>query len=251
MGGGELWVCGRGGRINRPHGSPRGGGIGIEAVVSLRREVAKRLADGRLDEIAAMSDESKNVISAVVSRLYEADALLRWRAADALGRVTSRVAQRDPGAIRELLKKLAWSLNEESGATAWGAPQAIGEVTRRDPELSKEYYPLLISYLHHDEVYLETDILVHGVLHSLGRLAEGRDGLGVNAVEPLMGLLRDGDATTRGMAVWALGRIGDGRAREALSGMVGDEARLERYEDGEMVETTVGELAREGLGRLG
>lgn len=208
------------------------------------------LDEGRLDEIAALSDESPNVVSAVVSRLYAADALTRFRAADALGRVASRLIATRRGRVEELLKKLAWSLNEESGATAWGAPHAIGEVARCDSELAREYTPLLVSYLNHDETYLETDIMVHGVVHALGRVCAKYPEMGSLATESLIPLVRDDDAITRMLAAWALGCTGDGRAREPLAQVTGDATPVERYVDGRMESTDVGTVAREALASL-
>lgn len=208
------------------------------------------LAEGRLDEVAALSDQEGNVVSAVVSRLYEADALARFRAADALGRTSARVMQRERGAIERLLEKLSWSLNEESGATAWGAPQGIGEVILCDAHWAADYCPLLVSYLDHDDVYLDTDIMVHGVTHALGRVGGRYPQVGGSAVDSLLRRLGDHDETTRGLAAWALGAIGDARAAEPLESLVRDSAQLQRYVDGEMVSTDVGTLAREALAAL-
>ncbi len=218
--------------------------------MNLRRQVAKLLAEGRLDEIAALSETSPNVVSAVVSRLYEADTLARFRAADALGRVSARVMGKDRAAVEQLLRKLAWSLNEESGATAWGAPHAIGEVARCDATWASQYHPLLLSYLDHAEVYLGTDILVHGVVWGLGRVGERYPEIGATSVGALVGRLGDEDAMTRGLAVEALGRVGDAGAKEPLLSLVEDGTEVERYVEGQMVRATVGGIARAGLERL-
>ncbi len=223
---------------------------GIQGVVNLRRNVAKLLQEGRLDEVAELSDGSGLVMSAVVSRLYEADALARFRAADALGRVSSRVMLRDRGAVEQLLRKLAWSLNEESGATAWGAPHAIGEVARLDAEWASQYNPLLLSYLDDDEVYLGTEIMVHGVVWALGRIGERYSEVGKGSVDALVARLRDEDAITRGGAMVALGRIGDARAKDALLSCVDVEAVVARYVDGQMRREALGGMARGALERL-
>jgi len=208
------------------------------------------LSDGRLDEIAALSDESPNVVSALMSRLYEADALTRFRAADALGRVSDRLKERKRDRVEELLKKLSWALNEESGATAWGAPHAIGEVSRCDPAWASRFFPLLRSYLDHDELYLGTDIMVHGVVYAMGRVGERFPDVGRTGVESLIPLLRDDDVTTRAMAIWSLGCIGDARAREPLMDLVGDPTRVERYVQGAMESTDLGTLARGAVDSL-
>ncbi|HNS95968.1 MAG TPA: HEAT repeat domain-containing protein [Polyangiaceae bacterium] len=218
--------------------------------MSLRKKVANLLAQGQLDEIAALTDTTPTVASAVTSRLYDADALARFRAADALGRVAARIITSHRVSVEQLLHKLAWALNEESGATAWGAPHAMGEIARIDPTLASQYQPLLLSYLDDEEVYLGTDIMVHGVVWALGRVGERFPELGAAAVPALLKRLQDPDDSTRALSVEALGRIGDGRAKEPLLAQTGDETRVERYLDGQMVPVSIKTLAVAALERL-
>ena len=218
--------------------------------MSLRRDIAKLLAEARFDEIEALADTSPAVLSALTSRLYEADARDRFRAAEALGRAARRVWATRPEKVSTLLTKLVWSLNDESGATAWGAPQAIGEVVRNHDGLATEYGTLLGSYLDNEDIALETDIMVHGLVYALGRVGERHASVGRAAVPTLVRHLRDPDATTRGLAVWALGMVGDGGVVEQLGPMVDDPTPMQRYEAGEMVDTSVGELARAALARV-
>jgi hypothetical protein len=208
------------------------------------------LAEARFDEIEALADRSSAVLSALTSRLYEADARDRFRAAEALGRASRRWWGKEPDRVSTLLRKLVWSLNDESGATAWGAPQAIGEVVRNDAALAAEYAPLLISYLDNEDIALETDIMVQGLVYALGRVGEKHRLIGQECVPTLIRHLRDPDPTTMGLAVWALGLVGDARAVEVLGPLMDDATPMQRYEAGEMADTSIGALAREALVRV-
>jgi HEAT repeat protein len=107
-----------------------------------------------------------------------------------------------------------------------------------------------LSYLDDDEVYLGTEIMVHGVVWALGRIGETHSDLGKGSVDALVARLGDEDLTTRGAAVVALGRIGDARAKEALLSCVDDERVVERYVEGEMRLEALGVMARGALERL-
>jgi len=218
--------------------------------VSLRKDIATLIEAGRLDEIASLAERSSSVPTILMSRLYDADALSRWRAADAMGRACAVVARRDPAKVRQVLQRLVWALNDESGTTGWGVPQAIGEIICRDPELAGEFAPMLIAYLQHEDVAVGTDVLVHGVLHAIGRAAERDADLVRPAVPALQSLLADTNATTRGLAAWALGRIHATEASMHVQALLEDAAPAELYQAGELVRTDVATLAREALAAL-
>jgi hypothetical protein len=209
------------------------------------------LQANRLDEIEAMADTTRGLTSALLSRLYQADACDRWRAAEAVGRVAGRLWARQPGQVERLLAKLVWALNDESGATGWGVPQALGEVVRNDAKLARDYLPLLQSYLDSEDIGLGTDILVHGTVYAIGRVGEAHPELAGTAGAKLERLLHTSDATTRGLAAWALGRMQAPGAWPLLVGrLTEDDAAVQLYEGGNMRETTVGQIAHQTLQRM-
>lgn len=218
--------------------------------MSLRKDIAKLVEAGSLDQIAALAQESSAVPTMLMSRLYAADALTRWRAADAMGRSCALIWKRDPAKVRQLLQRLIWALNDESGTTGWGVPQAIGEVIRTDEDLAKEFAPMLVAYLHDDDVAVGTDVLVHGVVHALGRTGERYEDAVRRAEPALMARLADENATTRGLAAWALGRMRATGASDAVRALCEDAAAAERYDAGELVHTNVAAMAQEALEAL-
>lgn len=208
------------------------------------------IESGSLDDVAAAAEASSSVPTLLMSRLYSAEALTRWRAAEAMGRACEVVGRREPGKVRQVLQRLVWALNDESGTTGWGVPQAIGEVIRTDRALAQEFAPMLIAYLEDEDVAVGTGVLVHGVVHALGRIGERHEDAVKPSVPALRALLGDSDATTRGLAVWALGKLRAADAAEPIARMCGDDAVAQRYEAGQVVTTTVGEIAKEALAAL-
>lgn len=79
--------------------------------------------------------------------LFETDPLLRWRTIEAMGYVAAEVGRRDIEAVRRLIRRLLWLMNDESGGICWHAPEAIAEVLFRVPMLIDEFSNILISFL--------------------------------------------------------------------------------------------------------
>lgn len=44
---------------------------------------------------------------------------MRWRAIEGMGAVAHRMAGEDPEAVRNILRNLLWTINEESGGIGW------------------------------------------------------------------------------------------------------------------------------------
>jgi hypothetical protein len=179
--------------------------------------------------------------------LYSPDDRLRFQAALDLGGYAEEQWNSNPDGVRELLRRLSWSLNEESGATGWGAPEAIGEISARIPEMEKLYGSVFPGYLSHEEVFLDNAVLDTGALWAIGRLGPGSSA-DVPALDlDLPRFLASESASVRGAAVFAVDRLGRSTLQGAVSGLVSDEAQLVLPIDGAVRELTVAELARAAM----
>lgn len=131
----------------------------------------------------------------------------RDRAAWALGEAAAVVAKENMESIRVLVRRLMWSLNEESGNLGWGAPEALGCILAAVPVLAKEYGGLLLSYAHdtgREDNYLDYAPLRAGVLRGAARLAETAPDIVAGRLAGPIACLRDTDPQVRGMAVLAV-----------------------------------------------
>lgn len=151
----------------------------------------------------------RKVIQGLFSALCHPEEEIKRRAVTAMGIIVADWAEEDPEPAREIIRRLLWSLNEESGSIGWGAPEAIGEILARDESLAREYTPILLSYMQEDGNYLEYELLQRGLLWGIGRLAEMRPQLlrDLKADILLLPYLKSPDAQVRCLAVRALERI--------------------------------------------
>jgi len=117
-------------------------------------------------------------INVLFSFLCSADKSIKARAVIAMGEVVSKMAESDLESARTVMRRLVWSLNEESGWIGWGSAEAMGEIMARNETLAKEYHNLLISFVTEgNNNYLLYDKLREEVVLGLKRLAQTRPGL--------------------------------------------------------------------------
>ena len=199
--------------------------------------------------------DGREAAGPLLSLLPHAD--LRNRAAVALGMVTAGLAEREPEAARNLMRRLMWHMNEESGNIGWGIPEAFAEILARSPLLAGEFHRILLSYIvdtGHDDNYCDHAVLRRSCYWAVGRLARDHPELCQAALPSLILGLEDADVPFRGFAAWALGQFpAPFRAVPALRRLAesGEKTLCEVF-DGEHTRSfSVGELARQALGPVG
>jgi hypothetical protein len=196
----------------------------------------------------------KESLHGLFASLYSTDSLVRWHAVTGFGVVVSALAEHSLEDARIVMRRLLWSVNEESGGIGWGAPEALAEIMASHAGLAREFASILRSYIHEaharDDNYLELASLRRGAVWGIGRLAEGDPSLAAPAAEDLRLSLADADGPIRGLACRALGLIGDAGASVAISKLLEDPSGFELYAGDRLIQTTVSEQARHAMERL-
>jgi len=159
----------------------------------------------RLSEIGRFP--GRQVVNHLFSCLYNLDELIKWRAVTAMGETVSSIADADIESARVVMRRLMWNLNDESGGIGWGSPEAMGEIIARNRRLGEEYSRVFISYINKDGNYLENEILQHGVIWGIVRIAGVKPHLVKDSFVFLIPCLESGDAMLRGLSAWAVGAI--------------------------------------------
>jgi HEAT repeat protein len=209
----------------------------------MKRELRALLLERRFGEIAERAGATKRVLGTLVSLTFDPDPVVGWRAVEAMGVAAERIAQEDPEAVREHLRKLVWLLSEESGGICWRAPEAMAEIVSRQPVLFADFIPIVVHLI---QETAEEDLghFRAGMLWAIGRL--GAVGAGeARAVLPVvLAALEHADPQVRGTAVWALGRIGRADTLAERRHLIVDDGVVALYEDGEIGRHTVAEITR-------
>ncbi len=218
----------------------------------LKKRLRSLLANSEMEAAGALLGElgGRKAATLLLGLIADGDVVVKFQAVSALGLVVRELAASDLETGREVLRRLVWSLNEESGAVPWGAPEAMGEIMANDRRLAEEYLNLLISYIWIDGNYLEFEPLQAGVAWGVGRVAQAfpKLVLGRGAAGPLLDHLASPDGQVRGCCAWALGLFAGRQALPALEALTGDQTACAVFQDGALIMTTVGELAADSVG---
>jgi hypothetical protein len=153
------------------------------------------------------------------------------------------VAGSHPEQVGKLINRLLYLLNEDSGSNGWGAAAALGEIGRNQIALVQEIIPMFVGFL-------EEPFSQEPMLWGVGRLAEVQAELLHEVLPEIVPFLTNPEPQLRGLAAWGLGKARYQPAAAALQALTGDEHPVQIYEDGRLLETTVGQAAREALARL-
>jgi len=195
-----------------------------------------------------MAARRKRVLGSLVASTYDSDPRISWRAVEALGVAAARIAQDDPDHVRQLLSRLLWLINDESGGICWRAPEAMAEIVRHEPSLFADYVPIVTSLI----VNLAEEDLEHfraGILRAIGRLGvAGADNV-QDVIPSVISALDDSNPQVRGMAVWCLLEVGREDLLADRPNLLADEGPVDLYEEGTLSRTTVSQLVQRAVTR--
>lgn len=215
-------------------------GYNLIMAISLKKELKHALIAEDYGRVAELAREDRRTFGKLVALAYNKDDLLCWRAIEAMGAAAGAVAPENQTAVRNVVQRILWSAREESGGMGWSAPELLAEIAIAAPRYFPDIPPIIIS-LHSED---EEKVFLKGVLRAIGRMGEA----GITDIADSSVVVRESlaheDPTVRGLAVWAALHAGV-KAEDAISALASDEGELSIYEDGELVLTTVGAIARE------
>lgn len=190
------------------------------------------------------------VVNALLSLLMDHDELVRWRAITGIGAVVSKMAELDIESARIIMRRLMWSLNDESGGIGWGAPESMSEIMARSDRLASEYHLILISYLDEEGNFLEFEALQKGLVWGVARLSMVRPDLMRPALPHLQKYLSSGDPAIRGLSAFAFGLLGARNKKDFLQGLVDDHQEFKTFFDDKLTAFRVSDLVNKAISLL-
>lgn len=206
----------------------------------LREKIAALLRASDFAALVELAGQEQSVVDVLLQFLYDPQDILQWRALEGLG----HVAGAHPEQVRKVITRLLWLLNEDSGSFGWGAAAALGEIGRHRPELVRDIIPMFCGFLWEDFSRAP-------MLWGIGRLAAVHPEVLAEVVPDMEPCLADRDPLVRALSAWGLGILRAEEARQGIQDLLNDQETVIMYDQGELRRTTVGEVAREALARLG
>ncbi len=149
----------------------------------MKQAVTAALETEDYETVLTLALKSRKMLSVLVRFAYDKETLIGWRAINAIGKVASVFVRSNYDFLRETIRKLLWSLSDESGGIGWAAPEILGEIVSADPKKMSDIIPLITEVY-----YIEEKVFRPGVLYALKRIAE----VSPEAVVPFQQVVLDG-----------------------------------------------------------
>ncbi len=220
----------------------------------IKKQVFSILTENELSDVLIKLSvlPAKDIINPLFSAICHSDELLRWYGISSMGVTVARIAERELENARIIMRRILWSLNDESGGIGWGAPEAFAEILVHHAGLTDEYVHMLISYMRGDGPeplqqgnFLEYELLQRGLIWGIGRLAAFRSDLlrEKNVINDIIPYLISSDIHVRGLAARALGFLHAEKTIGDLENLKSDNGNVRLYENGRFINFTVSEIS--------
>ncbi len=203
-----------------------------------KKEIIRSLEDRNYNALSEIAGKEPGIFRTLISLTYDKEGLLSWRAVEAVGILSGRLAGSDPSKARNLVQRLLWMMRDESGNNPWSVPEMLGEIVRNSPEEFSDIAPIVESF--HDE-----EMLRCGVLSALARIGEVRPDLVASSSVLVGRYLGHDDACVRAHALLLTGILGLKEYIATVEALVKDRRAVRIYRDGDLRTFTVGQIAEE------
>jgi hypothetical protein len=226
--------------------------------LEIKRTIQRALEQNDLDAVVSLVQQHRRALSQLVRIAYDKETLAGWRAIKAIGRVAKALVKTDEEFLRMTIRKLLWSLSDESGGIGWAAPEILGEIVSADPEKFSDIIPLIA------EVYeIEEQVFRPGVVYALMRIAETAPELVLNYQKIIIRSLMDNDPLLRTFAIdlarllWPVALQNEkwsmeynNKIENAIKSAINDTKVVWIYKNNEFIDIEVGLYANNVLNEL-
>ncbi len=205
-----------------------------------KNQVKDLVAKGDADALVSLCLDDKKTLRLMQRLLYTPQNDERWHIAWMIGRVTQKVAHREPGQVSELLHRL-FEACSDSAATPWGMVETIGSVIAGRPDIFGAFTRHLLGYMADASMQEQ-------VIWSLAEISAKRpDLIRDTPFYNLFHFLNHPEPAIRGQVARLLGRIKATEVAIQLMGLNNDTGELIIWENGKAVKTTVAAEAAKAL----
>jgi hypothetical protein len=215
----------------------------FESPYTLKKELKHSLESNDLGAIVSLAQRNRKVISRLVRISYDKETLAGWRAIKTVGLIAQELVKTDYEYLRNTIRKLRWSLSDESGCIGWSAPELIGEIVCADPRRFADIVPLIA-----DVYTIEEEVFRPGVLYAFSRIAESAPDLVAPFADIINAALTDKNALVRFYALETMGKLKNmpdlSMAMDAIEKLKYDKSEVWVYHDNAFINVMVGDVAR-------
>ena len=108
--------------------------------MSLKTRTHTAVRNGSDDELERLVSEEPGAVRDALGLTYHAERGIRKRAA----RAVALASRRHPAMVQNVIRRLVWAMNDESGTNAATAPEVLQAIADENPELLLPMLPDLV-----------------------------------------------------------------------------------------------------------
>ncbi|MDI6728395.1 MAG: hypothetical protein QMD44_05650 [Thermodesulfovibrionales bacterium] len=209
----------------------------------MKERIKDALSARSYDKITDMARRDKGVIRRLISLAYDKDDVMGWRAIEAMGYVAGELSKQRVDIVRDTIRRLLWSMGEESGGIGWSAAEMIGEIVRSNPDQFTDVVPIVWSF-HEEEMFRP------GTVWAMGRIASVRPDLVKFILKDIQGMITDKNPAVRGYAAWVIGILREDGFLEDINKLTSDNSTVNFYQEGELTRKTVAEIVKAAINKI-
>ena len=197
-------------------------------------EIIRRALRKGDDPSSVEACSARRLYRTLMMLIHDDDDLVRQRACRHLADIISR---KDPASIENVIRRLLWRLNPESGDYPIGLPELLGEIGNRAPREIASFVSVILFYL-------DDEKLQPGLLQAAGRIGQKLPDLLSEYVSEISQFLRNENLIVAANAALALRRIGGPDTETALRAVMDDTREITLICNDDRRPTQLGELAK-------
>jgi len=213
----------------------------------LQKQTIKELLLKRdFEQIIFLCNKNVRAFKFLRSCLYDVDSRIYWPAIEAIAKLMQVWWQENKKEkVREFIRNLFWSMNDESGGIGWNAPQTIAQIIIHIPQLLEPYGSMMVVHA------FEEPPLVKGGLWGIGRLGKRiKDSVSFFQNEIFSKVLKINEPETLGLFSWAMGKVSFKPALPYLKNLLQRTEEVAIYINGKFYKKPLGKWTSEAIKKI-
>ena len=212
---------------------------------SIQQQTKSLLSQCEYTQLLDICDTDRRYWKALRSIVKEDDIILSWPAIEVVALLMQRWwLAGNTDRVVEYIRRLFWSINDESGEIGWNAPAIVAEIIMAIPELLIPNGSIMISRA------LEEPPLIKSGLWGIGRLGTQVTESIERYQDLLLATFKIDDPEILGLAAWAVGESHFSLALPNVERLKGRQEMVQIYIDGQFVEKPLGQWAEEAIEKI-
>lgn len=212
---------------------------------SVREHVKYLLLERDYNRLLELCESDRRYWQEVRFKLYDLNEKIHWSAIEIFALMMKRWWETGKEEkVRQYIRNLFWSINDESGGIGWHTPQTPAEIIANIPSLIEPYGSMMIAHC------IDEPPLIKGCLWGIGRLGKMITDSVYFFRDKILSVFQIKDLETVGIAAWAMGEVGFQPAVPFLEKLLEEEVEISIYISGDFQRKSVKKWAKEAITKL-